>query len=110
VRGEFFSYDPLTGLREQYEETSDGKIHIHTYQDVEPILDHCKALANSGLPDDNWRKNNVSVYAIIPAILQGALFKKGINIMNPAQVGDVVREINTNYPAFKTTSKHHDVR
>jgi hypothetical protein len=109
-RGEFFDYDPFTGLSEYYEATPDGKIHIHTYQDVEPIMDYCKALAHEGLPDDNWKKNNVSVYAILPAVLQGALFKKGINILDPNDVGKVVREVNTNYPAFKTTHKHHSVR
>jgi hypothetical protein len=29
---EFFDYDPLTGITEYYEETSDGKFHIHTCQ------------------------------------------------------------------------------
>ena len=110
IRGEWFDHDPLTGITEYYEETSDGKIHIHTYQDVEPIMEHCKALKNSGLPDDNWQKNGVSVYAIIPAVLQGALYKKGINFIDPNHVGEVVRQINVNYPNFKTTYKHHAVR
>jgi hypothetical protein len=110
-RGEFFDFDPLTGLEEYVEVTNDGMIHIHTYQDVEPIVNYCKALANEGLPDDNWNKNDVSVYAIIPAIVQlDLLQQKNINVMDQNDVGKVVREINTNYPYLKTTYKHHEVR
>lgn len=110
LRGEFFDYDPFTGITEYYEETGDGKIHIHSYQDVEPVLDHCKALANEGLPDKAWRKNEVAVYAVIPAVVQMDLMKKGINILDPNAVKQVFREVNTNYRYCKTTFKHHEVR
>jgi len=110
MRGEFFDYDPLTGLREHYEETADGNIHIHTYQDVQPHLDYAQALRNEGLPDECWKKYGATTYAIIPKILEGALLKKGIDIMNPNDLPRLVYEINTNYPAFKVTDKHHEVK
>ena len=107
-RGEFFDYDPLTGIEERYEE-SDGKIHLHSYQDVEPILDHTAALRNSGAPDDAWKKTGVTVYAKIPMICIGQMMKKGIRFFDPNHIGAVVREVNQNYPYLKTTDKHHQV-
>lgn len=110
LRGEFFDWDPLTGLREQYEENSDGTISIHTYQDISPHLKVAHELRATGASDDSWKQHGVGVYAIIPPILQGALLKKGINFLDPNHTPDVVREINTNYQAFKTTYKHHEVK
>jgi hypothetical protein len=109
-RGEFFDYDPLTGLEERYEETPDGMMHLHTYQDVAPIIDHCKALANDGGPDEAWRKNGVAVYAKLPMVVAGQMMKKGIRVFDQNHVQAVVREVNQNYPWLKTTTKHHEVK
>jgi hypothetical protein len=109
MRGEFFDFDPVTGLLETYEEV-DGNILIHTYQDVEPILDAAKRIANSGTSDAAWTKHEAAIYAVIPQIVQGQMLKKGINFMDPNDVGKVVREINENYAYLKTTYKHHEVR
>jgi hypothetical protein len=109
-RGQFFDYDPLTGLEERYEETNDGKIHIHTYQDVGKIVDHTRALANSGMPDEAWKKQGVSVYAKVPLVVIGQMMKKGIKFFDPNHIGAVVREVNQNYPWLKTTDKNHEVR
>ena len=105
-RGEFFDFDPFTGLQEFVEFGADGMIHIHTYQDVEPIIDHCKALANEGLPDQNFRGEGW-LYAIIPAIVQMEMLNKGIDLKDPNDIGKVVREVNQNYPILKTTHRHH---
>ncbi len=110
MRGEFFDYDPLTGLYETYEQTADGKIHIHTYQDVSRIVESSKALANSGEPDEQWKKNGVSMYAQIPLTIVGQMLKKGINVFDQNHIGAVVREVNATYPYLKTTYKHHEVR
>jgi hypothetical protein len=109
-RGEFFDYDPLTGLHERYEETPDGKVHIHTYQDVEPYMDAAKRIANSGTADDAWKMRGVTNYAIIPPIIQGHMLKRGINFMDQNDIGKVVREMNTTYSNFKLTHKHHEVK
>lgn len=106
---EFFDYDPLTGVTEYYEE-ADGKISIHTEQDVSAILDYTRALANEGLPDDNWRKNEVSVYAVLPLTVLGQMAKKGIRFLDQNHIGAVVNEVNSNYPWLKTTTKHHAVK
>ena len=69
-RGEFFDYAPFTGLTEYVEIDSNGLISIHTYQDVQPVMDYAKALANEGLQDGNFRGEGW-LYAVIPALIQG---------------------------------------
>lgn len=107
-RGEFFDYDPVTGVTEYYEE-QDGKIMIHTYQDVEPFKDYAKEIANSGAADEKWKKHGATVYAVIPPIIQGHMLKRGINFLDQNDIGKVVKEMNTTYSQFKTTHKHHEL-
>jgi hypothetical protein len=106
---EWFDYDPLTGCTEYYEE-HDGKISIHTEQDVSPVLDWAARLRNEGLPDANWKKNGVSVYAVLPAIVLGQMAKKGIRFLDQNHVKAVVDEVNQNYPHLKTTNKRHALK
>lgn len=106
---EFFDYDPLTGVTEKLA-IEDGKIHVRYEQDVEPIINHAKALANEGKADEAWNKNGASVYAMIPPVVQGQMLKKGINFLDQNHIGAVLREINTNYPWLKTTTKHHAMK
>ena len=61
-------YDPLTGTREVFEATEDG-FHVHTTQDVEPILEMNKYKQSLGRAyyandKDMWR------VASIPMIVQ----------------------------------------
>ena len=105
-RGEFFSYDPLTGLEERYEER-DGKIHLHTYQEVGKILDHTKALRNEGQTDAAWKKQGFTSYAQLPLIAIGHMAKKGIRMFDPNHGKAVLREVNQNYQYCITTDKRH---
>lgn len=106
---EFFDYDPITGVTEYLEFTADGKFHITQEQDVEPAMDFAKFLANTnatdfGIKQEGW------LYAIIPPVIQAAMFKRGINILDKNDTKKVVADINANYPYLKTTAKHHAVR
>ena len=109
-RGEFFDYDEMTGLAEYYEETGDGKGHIHTYQNVEPCLDLVERLRNEGATDEVFKKNGVAMYAQLPLSIVGQLLKKGINVFDQNDMPKVVKEIETTYSRFKTTYKRHSVR
>jgi hypothetical protein len=106
---EFFDYDPLTGVREDIA-FEDGKIHIRQTQDVQPILDFAKKIQNAGLADEQWKKHDAAVYAFLPAVVLGAMAKKGIRFLDPNHVGAVLNEINTNYPWLKTTTKTHTAK
>lgn len=108
-RGEFLDFNPFTGVAEYYEETPDGKFHIHSYQDVEPHRDAVQRLRNSGSADEAWKKQGVTMYASLPMIVVHELLKKGINVFNQNDMPKVIAEINANYPDLKTTYKHHAI-
>lgn len=102
----FFDYDPMTGLRYDFdfnEET--GEAIIHTTQDVSALLDYNRALANSGATDKGI-KESWWLYAKIPPIFMLKMRSKGINADDPRHIDRVIAEINTNYPALKCTQKN----
>lgn len=106
-RGDYFDHDPVSGIVEYYEETSDGQIHIHTYQDVEPFADHAQRLRNGGGPDEAWKASGATMYASLPMVIVAHMLKRGINIFDQNDMPRVIQEINTTYSNFKTTYKHH---
>jgi len=105
---EFFDYDPLTGVTE-YVEWAGDKFHITSEQDVEPVLDFAKCLANTAATDPGF-KSEGWLYAVIPPVVQSQLFKKGINFMDRGDMKKVLSEINTNYQYCKTTHRHHSIK
>lgn len=102
---DFLDYDPVSGLRYDYGFDEDtGEAAITTTQDVEPLLDYTKGLANDGLTDRGIKKG-WWLYAKIPPVVQLALRAKGINIHDPECTARMIAEINANYPHLKTTQK-----
>jgi hypothetical protein len=102
---EFFDYDPLTGVTHYTEQIGDETI-VYTEQNLTPLLERNKAIANEGAKDkgisDSWWH-----YCDVPPVVELALRKKGINIHNPDHGKAMFREINANYPYLKLTHKHH---
>lgn len=108
-RGEFFDYDPVTGVTEYYEETPDGQAHIHSYQDVEPAMDAAQRLRNAGSTDEAWKKTGWTMYASLPPVIVAHMLKRGINVFDQNDLPRVIKEVNTTYANFKTTYKHHEL-
>lgn len=107
---EFFDYDPLTGLRYDFDyDEETGNAIIHTTQDVEPLLDYNKRLANDSLTDKGI-KESWWLYAKIPPIFMLKMRAKGINVEDGRHIDRVLAEINTNYPYLKTTQKNEGKR
>lgn len=103
---EFFSYEPDTGLRYDYDyDDMSGNVSITTTQDVEAVLDYTKALARDGLTDGGIKKG-WWLYAKVPAIVQLQMRAKGIKLDDPTATQRIIAEINANYPHLKTTQKH----
>ena len=105
---EFFDYDASTGMvySTDYDQTTDKSI-VHSYQDVQPVLDHIKHIRDSGT-NDKGIKRDFWLYATIPVGVQVELLGKGLNIHDKNCTKDLMREINQNYPHLKNTYLHHE--
>lgn len=105
---QWFDYDPYTGITEWFRQDSHtGAISIHYSQNVEPIMDFCKELANSAVTDGNFRGEGFLV-AALPMIAIMKMREKGFNALKehgPEGTKYLLKEIKTNYPFFLTTHK-----
>lgn len=107
---EFFDYDPLTGVRHDYEyDAETGNATIHTSQDVSALLDYNKILANDSLTDKGI-KENWWLYAKVPPVVILQMRKKGIDFYNRDHFQRVLQEINSFYPALKVTQKNEGTK
>ncbi len=102
---EFFDYDPLTGVTHYTEQIGDDTF-VFTEQDLTPLIERNKAMANQGLADKGI-KEGWWPYCDIPPVVELALRKKGINIHDPSHGKAMFKEINSNYPYLKKTHKIH---
>lgn len=102
---EFFDYDPLTGIRTDFEVDDDMNVTLHRTADVEHVLDWTKALANDGMTDGGIKKG-WWLYAKIPPIVMLKMRNKGINVEDGRHIDRVVAELNTYYPHLKCTQKN----
>ena len=102
-------YDAYTGVTEvNYSSDDDDNVVVQKFQDVQPLLDRNKEVANSGAADIGIKKG-LWHYASIPVTVQYELLKKGINIHDPEDARRMFDEINRNYPHLKTTRKTHAI-
>lgn len=104
---DFLDYDPHSGITHWFEHdelTNQTKI---TYtQDIEPLLEYNKTLANDPRNFERGVKKGWWLYAKIPAIVQVKMHAKGIDINDPTATKRIIQEINEHYPALKCTSKN----
>jgi hypothetical protein len=106
---EFFSYDPLTGVRTlfDYDEEKDVAI-FRREEDISGLLKvAAETRANQptsyvGASDEQWFPQ-----AIIPSTVMAELLKKGIDVSNMEgkDATALAREIEQNYPYLKLTDK-----
>lgn len=107
---EFFDHDPITGTTEYFDyDHITGRIAIRTVQDVEPVVEFCKAMVNEQVGDANFRGEGW-LYAALPMAVVGQMLRKGINIMDSNDSKKLLDEINSNYPYLKTTHRHHSIK
>ena len=83
------------------------KTVIRSQQDVKPVLDEALERRNSG-SGDNKIAGHMSHYAMVPAVVQLELMKKGIHLdrlNDPEQWRRFAFEMETTYKHFKVTDK-----
>ncbi len=103
-------FDPLTGKKVIMDYRDDGRdVRVITQQDLTPLLDRNRALANDedytrqGIKEDRWH------YASIPEVLWPELLQKHGVDMKAKRMDwpRLFRVINEHYPYLKTTHKRH---
>lgn len=105
---EFLDYDPVTGITHWFDHDNlTNETRITYTQDVEPLLDLAREMANTGATDRGI-KESWWLYAKIPAIVQVKLRAAGVDINDPGSTKRIVQYINEHYPALKCTPKNHD--
>lgn len=103
-----FDKDPVTGLTQYYDYDPLKDEHlIHTVQDPTALIEQLKQIRNNPELWNNGVKESWAHYASIPPIVEMQLKAKGIDIYNKDQTKELLKEINTNYPWLKTTTKNH---
>lgn len=94
-------YDAERGLRIDFEGNGDGTFSLHYSQDVEPLLDHNKALQTAGPID---RKCEFRHYASVPLVVQYEWIRKyGVDPLAPGHQDLLSRLLNSSeYRYLKT--------
>ncbi len=104
----YTEYNPDKGTFEtvdfsEYE--TEGKITVYQEEDVQGVLDRCKAARNTGATDFGI-KRSFWHWASLPTTVVYELMKKGLNPFDKnTSTRQLEAEIDRNYSAFKTTSK-----
>ena len=103
-----FDKDPITGVIQYYDYDPVKDEHlIHSVQDTTALIDKLKEVRNSPEIWSKGVKESWVHYASIPPVVEMQLKAKGIDIYNKDQTKELLKEINTNYPWLKTTTKKH---
>jgi hypothetical protein len=104
-------YNPLTGEKTWFQYDQNDVMTITHEQDVQKILDyaHLKATnadySKKGMKGDWWH------YAKVPNIVILEMKQKhGVDFFSEEDAPKVFHLMNTEYKAFKTTDKVHNVR
>jgi len=84
-------------------DNEDDSMVVRRIQDATPYLERAHEAQVSG----SWRgdDNTFWHYATIPITVMEELYRKGINVLDEADTGKVMAEINLNYPWLKCTPK-----
>lgn len=103
-----FDFDAESGMKTTFDYDPVNDQAILTYeQDVSGFLDHMNALRNAPEISDKGIKEDWWHYCSIPAVIEMALMKKGLNLHDKNDMSAILKEINTNYPYLKSTTKNH---
>ena len=104
-----FDYDPITGVSQHFDyDPVSEQIHLTSSQDLTFFLERLKQKRNDHSFWKKGVKEEFAHYASIPPVVEMELRKKGIDIYNPLQTKELLREINANYPFLKVTTAHHE--
>lgn len=104
-----FDYDETTGVTQYYDYDPVKDEHRMTsVQNLDAFMEALKQKRNNPEAWAKGVKQEWAHYASIPPVIEMELRKKGIDIFNPHQTKELIKEINANYPFLKVTTAKHE--
>ena len=101
----FFDYDPTTGVTQTFDyDPVTEDVRLTSTQDLTAFFEAIKQKRDNPEAWAKGVKEEFAHYATIPPVIQMELMKKGIDIHNPNQTKELLKEINTSYPYLKATT------
>lgn len=101
----FFDYDPTTGVTQTFDyDPVTEDVRLTSTQDLTAFFEAIKQKRDNPEAWAKGVKEEFAHYATVPPVIQMELMKKGIDIHNPNQTKELLKEINTSYPYLKTTT------
>lgn len=101
-----FDKDEFTGSTQHYSYNPDTDTHhLTTTEDVSGLLDALKNKRNQ--TQEFGKVEEFAHYCTLPNTVIMELKNKGIDIYDKNCTKRLIKEINTNYPWLKATTKHH---
>ena len=100
----FFDYDPTTGVTQTFDyDPVTEDVRLTSTQDLTAFFEAIKQKRDNPEAWAKGVKEEFAHYATIPPVIQMELMKKGIDIHNPNQTKELLKEINSSYPYLKAT-------
>lgn len=103
-----FDFDEVTGVTQYFDyDPAKDEYAITSVQNLDSFFERLQKKRND---PEQWAKGvkeEWAHYASIPPVIEMQMRKKGIDIHNPHQTKEILKEINTNYPFLKATTAHH---
>lgn len=100
----FGNYDAFTGVRKDYRHDGNGGIEVRMSQDVAPLLDQNKAMANHN--DGYSQSRELRRVASIPAVVRLKWINEdGFDCMDPANQDKLARKLNDPDYAYLRTAE-----
>jgi hypothetical protein len=101
----FFDYDPTTGVTQTFDyDPVTEDVRLTSTQDLTAFFEAIKQKRDNPEAWAKGVKEEFAHYATIPPVIQMELMKKGIDIHNPNQTKELLKEINSSYPYLKATT------
>ncbi len=99
----FGNYDPVTGVRKDYRHDGEGGVIVRTSQDVAPLLDRNKAMANHN--DGYSESRELRRVASIPAMVRLKWLEEGWDCLDPNCADKLMRKLNDPDYAYLRTAE-----
>jgi hypothetical protein len=106
----FIDKDPMSGLVTEVDDNHDDEIRHHFSQDVEPVLNHAKALRNDGITDSGIKRDMWHYAYLPPVVILKLKYEYNCDVFKREDQKKLFRLLNGEFKYLKTTELQHTVK